>query len=201
MAANVYPLFPPAHEDEPDDALMRRVRTGDTDAFAVLVDRHKDGLVSYLTMLTGNRVSAEDLAQEAFVRAFTKCHQYVESGRFAAWLYRIATNQLRSEARRRKRWLERVDRVRVWISTGGERAPDADLQGSEEQVAVQRALQRLPEDYKAAIVLREIEGWSYAEIASTLDIPEATARSRVHRGKALLRTHLEGFWTEGDHAR
>jgi RNA polymerase sigma-70 factor (ECF subfamily) len=182
-----------------DDDLMRRVQQGDTDAFAELVERHKSGLVNYMTHVAGSRERAEDLSQEAFLRAFTHADRYVGEGRFSAWLYRIATNLAYSESRRRRRWGERVDRVRRWLGMEERRGPDLQVQGSHEQLMMQEALTRLPESFRAAVVLREIEGWSYADVAEALGVPEGTVKSRVNRGKAMLRKDLAAWWGEVDH--
>jgi RNA polymerase sigma-70 factor (ECF subfamily) len=182
-----------------DDDLMVRVRVGDAEAFAELVSRHSDGLVSYLTHLTGGREKAEDIAQEALLRAFTHADGYVGDGRFAAWLYRIATNLAYSEARRRRRWFDRVDRVRTWLGLAQEEAPDRRMEGSASDDVMQQAIARLPEAFRAALVLREIEGWSYAQVAEALGVPEGTVKSRVNRGKAMLKADLAGWWGEVDH--
>ena len=87
-----------------DAELMTRVRSGDREAFAQLVDRHKDGLVNYLTGLTHSRDRAEELAQESFLRLYQHSARYREQGQFVPFLFRIATNLLRSEERRARRW-------------------------------------------------------------------------------------------------
>jgi RNA polymerase sigma-70 factor (ECF subfamily) len=181
-----------------DDHLMARVRDGDAAAFSVLVSRHSDGLVNYLVHVTGGRERAEDVAQEALLRAFTHADRYVADGRFSAWLYRIATNLAYSESRRRRRWYDRVDRVRAYIGMSPQRLPDTQVLGDQAQDAMRGAIARLPEAFRAALVLREIEGWSYAEVAEALDIPEGTVKSRVNRGKALLRTDLASWWGESE---
>jgi RNA polymerase sigma-70 factor (ECF subfamily) len=175
---------------------MHRVQCGDTDAFAEIVARHKSSLVNYMTHVAGSRERAEDLSQEAFLRAFTHADRYRANGRFTAWLFRIATNLAYSESRRRRRWGDRVDRVRVWLGMVETRSADLKIQGTEEQRAMQAALERLPDSFRAAVVLREIEGWSYADVAAALDVPEGTVKSRVNRGKAMLRADLAAWWGE-----
>ncbi len=98
------PLLEQPLEQPSDAELMARVREGDRDAFADLVDRHKDAVVSYLTRLAGSRDRAEDLAQETFLRLFRSTGGYTEQGYLRAFLYRIATNLLRSEERRDRRF-------------------------------------------------------------------------------------------------
>jgi RNA polymerase sigma-70 factor, ECF subfamily len=183
-----------------DAALMREVRTGNDQAFAVLVDRHHDALVNYLVYTTGSRARAEEIAQDSFIRAYQAAHRYDEQGRFSGWLFRIGINLARTDARRRSRWRDRVDRVRDYFASADPPTPDGAVRGQQEQKAVREALSRLPELYREAVVLREIEGWTYEAIAQVLDIAVGTAKSRVHRAKAMLQRELESFWTEADHA-
>ncbi len=178
-----------------DGRLMARVKAGDERAFADLVERYKNPLVNYLTRLTRCRERAEDLAQDAFVRVYRSAARYQERGHFQAFLFRIATNQLRTEERKAARWRGLLPAL---TAEQRRRAPAPSPQrtalGSEAVDAVTRALSRLPLHYRAPVVLREIEGWPYARIASALDCREGTVKSRVHRGKKLLRAELSEYW-------
>ena len=179
-----------------DAALMEAVRDGNHRAFEFLVERHKDALVNYLVYNTGSRARAEEIAQETFLRAYKAANRYTEQGRFAGWLFRIAINLARTDARRRSRWLQRADQVRCHLHEVETTTPDLRVRGQQEQDAVRQALARLPALYREAVVLREIEGWTYDAIAQTLQIAVGTAKSRVHRGKALLQRDLSRFWEE-----
>jgi len=140
--------------------------------------------------LTGNQHDAEDLTQEVFVRVFRSLSQYTP-GNFEGWLHRITTNLFLDGARRRQRI-----RFQPLPETGDDRivgreisAADAyDLTRLDDEV--QQALAALPPDFRAAVVLCDIEGLSYEEIAATLDVKLGTVRSRIHRGRALLRDAL-----------
>ena len=182
-----------------DGRLMARVQAGDEQAFADLVERYKNPLVNYLTQMTRNRERAEDLAQDAFVRVYRSAGRYRERGQFQAFLFRIATNQLRTEARKAARWrgllpsLTAEHQRRTPVPS-----PQRTALGSEAVDAVTKALSRLPLHYRAPVVLREIEGWPYARIARTLGCREGTVKSRVHRGKNLLRKDLSEYWNGGD---
>lgn len=182
-----------------DGRLMARVKAGDEQAFADLVERYKNPLVNYLTQMTRNRERAEDLAQEAFVRVYRAAGRYRERGQFQAFLFRIATNQLRTEERKAARWrgllpsLTAEHRRRPPVPS-----PQRAALGSEAVDAVTQALKRLPLHFRAAVVLREIEGWPYARIARTLGCREGTVKSRVHRGKNLLREDLSEYWNGGE---
>src|SRR5260370_635899 len=162
-----------------DAELMARVRAGDREAFADLVDRHKDAVVNYLTRLTGNRDRAEDLGQETFLR-----------------LFRSASNLVRSEERR-----ERRQRLLLPLLGGepdrSEPSAHAGLLRQELQRLLNAAIARLPLRYRVPLVLHEIEGWSYADIAADLDCREGTIKSRIHRGRQALKRQLETYWLGG----
>jgi len=184
-----------------DAVLMNRVGRGDRDAFTLLVDRHKDALVGYLTRLTGDRDRAEDLAQESFLRLFRAAPGYTERGFLRAFLFRIATNLVRSEERRERR-------LRLLLPFLGRRghpandepeepAAPAGMLRRELQGQVSAALAALPLRYRAPLVLHEIEGWSYAEIAREMSCREGTVKSRIHRGRQHLKEKLEPYWSGG----
>jgi RNA polymerase sigma-70 factor (ECF subfamily) len=182
--------------EQPSDAeLMIRVREGDRDAFADLVDRHKDAVVSYLTRLTGHRDHAEDLAQETFLRLFRSARGYHEQGYLRAYLFRIATNLVRSEERRERR-------LRLLLpffprEEHAEPAAPGGLLRRELQREMAAAMAKLPLRYRVPLVLHEIEGWSYVDIAQEIGCREGTVKSRVHRGRQQLKQKLERYWTGG----
>ena len=178
----------------PSDAeLMSAVVRGDRAAFTAVVERHKDAVVNYLTRLTGDRDRAEDLAQETFLRLFrTAAEGYREQGLLRAYLFRIATNLVRSEERRAKR-------LRLLLPFLGGRRHDEPAAASgmllremHQQVAL--ALAGLPLRFRVPLVLHEIEGWPYADIARELSCREGTVKSRIHRGRQHLRQRLEPYW-------
>jgi RNA polymerase sigma-70 factor (ECF subfamily) len=178
-----------------DDRLVALGLGGDQAAYGELVERYKDGFVNYLTRMTGERAAAEDLAHDAFVRLFERAATYRPQGKFRAYLYRIAVNLLRSKERRRQRW--RLVAAR-FLSTNGDRpepAAAARLLGDERDRQVADAVARLPHRFRAPIVLFNIEGWSYREIAAALGCREGTVKSRIHRGRQLLRQKLAPYWT------
>ncbi|HYG62781.1 MAG TPA: sigma-70 family RNA polymerase sigma factor [Thermoanaerobaculia bacterium] len=184
-------------EEQPDDAeLMARVRTGDRHAFARLVDRHKDAVVNYVARLTGSRDRAEDLAQETFLRLFRAAAGYLEQGHLRAYLYRIATNLVRSEERRERR-------LRLLLPFLGPDRPHAEpaapsgLLRQEIHRKVAAAVAELPLRFRVPLVLHEIEGWPYADIARELGCREGTVKSRIHRGRQQLKQELEPYWNGG----
>ncbi|HVS16070.1 MAG TPA: sigma-70 family RNA polymerase sigma factor [Thermoanaerobaculia bacterium] len=176
-----------------DAHLMAEVREGRVTAFEQIVDRHKQPLVSYLARLTHCRERAEEYAQEAFLRLYQSADRYHERGLLSAYLFRIATNLVRSDERRRKRWrllspfLDHDDRAR-------EPSPQRTVLDDEATGLVAAAIRDLPLAFRAPLVLREIEGWTYEEIAEALGCRIGTVKSRIHRAKAQLRSKLEGYW-------
>lgn len=155
-----------------------------------LVREHGDRIFRLAYRLTGNRQDAEDLSQEAFVRAFKGLDQYTP-GTMGGWLHRITTNLFLDSARRRSKI--RFDRFaedaedRLPGTTPG---PERGFEFNNLDVDVQKALKALPPDFRAAIVLCDLEGYSYEEVAQVLGVKLGTVRSRIHRGRAMLRDAL-----------
>ncbi len=182
-----------------DAELMSRVQTGDRGAFAVLVDRHKHRLVNYLSTLTRDRDRAEELAQDTFIRLFESAGRYDERGQLVPFLFRIATNLLRSEDRKKRR---REVLLHMFSGNGHHRSdngtsPQEELLRKEVGQRVKKALAGVPLRYRSPLVLREMEGWSYRDIASALNCREGTVKSRIHRGREELRRLLEPYWNGG----
>lgn len=177
-----------------DAELMTATRAGDRESFGRLVDRHKDGLVGYLTRLCGCRERAQDLAQEAFLSLFQHARRYDERGHLKAFLYRIATNRLRSEERLAKRW-RGLAPLLVGPDDGIEAAPAPErVLAGEAQRQLAAAVAELPLRFRVPLVLHEIEGWPYADIARTLGCREGTVKSRIHRGRQRLRDRLAPYF-------
>lgn len=176
-----------------DDRLMELVKGGDDTAFTRLVERHQHGLVAYLSRLTGSLDRAEDLAQEAFVRLYQSAARYKSQGRLVAYLYRIGTNLLRSEERRKKRWRLLVPKLLVTTPRTEEPVGEQRVLDGELHRHLRRELAVLPVAYRAPIVLAEVEGWSYAEIAELMGCRVGTIKSRVFRGRRRLREALTPY--------
>jgi RNA polymerase sigma-70 factor (ECF subfamily) len=155
-----------------------------------IVEQHSDRVYRLAYRLTGNPHDAEDLTQEVFVRVFRSLDSYTP-GTFAGWLHRITTNLFLDQARRKQRIRfdalseERADRL-----SSSQPAPDLAYTDQRFDDDVERALQSLPPDFRAAVVLCDVEGLSYEEIAEILGAKLGTVRSRIHRGRAMLREAL-----------
>jgi RNA polymerase sigma-70 factor (ECF subfamily) len=141
--------------------------------------------------LTGNQHDAEDLTQEVFVRVFRSLASYTP-GTFEGWLHRITTNLFLDLARRRQRIrFEGLGHDVEGRMSGGDPTPAEAFDDRHLDGDIQTALRDLPPEYRAAVVLCDIEGLSYEEIAATLGVKIGTVRSRIHRGRAQLRAALE----------
>ena len=179
-AANAVP--PP-----PEGARERADGVGTWDE---IVTDHSARVFRLAYRLTGNRHDAEDLTQEVFVRVFRSLDKYTP-GTFEGWLHRITTNLFLDQARRKQRIRfdalsdERAGRLR---SSGP--TPEAAMADRRFDDDVETALATLPPDFRAAVVLCDVEGLSYEEIAEIMDAKLGTVRSRIHRGRAMLRTAL-----------
>jgi RNA polymerase sigma-70 factor (ECF subfamily) len=183
-----------------DSELMASVARGDREAFATLVERHKGAVTAYMGRLTGDRDRAEELAQETFVRLFQAASGYREQGRLLPYLFRIGTNLLRSEERRRRRWQLLAPMIGGGNGHGHAHAPcpaEEAVLRDELQRRVRQELARLPFRFRVPLVLFELEEWSYADIAGVLGCREGTVKSRIHRGRDRLREALAPYWAEG----
>ena len=155
-----------------------------------IVERHSDRVFRLAYRLTGNRADAEDLTQEVFVRVFRSLHTY-SPGTFEGWLHRITTNLFLDGARRKQRIrFDALSDERAARLTSASPSPDAAYVDQRFDDDIEQALATLPPDFRAAVVLCDVEGLTYEEIAEILDAKLGTVRSRIHRGRTMLRKAL-----------
>jgi RNA polymerase sigma-70 factor (ECF subfamily) len=172
--------------DQPDDAeLLRRVYAGDERAFRDVVDRYGRYLTGVALSMTGNLADAEDLVQETFVAALTSRFRGESSAR--TWLVQILVR--RSALLRRKRRHERG----TPLAGESERTSPATTAGSDAKLDLAQMLAGLSPDQREVIVLRELEGMTYEQMAETLHVPRGTVESRLHRARAALRELFRGY--------
>lgn len=185
-----------------DQSLIAECLQGRTDAFGLLVRKYQDRLYRTMIALVGSREDAQDVVQDAFVRAFQNLDSFRGNAAFYTWLYRIALNTASSRRRRRRPersiegLRERSGREPIDERPGARPAENLDRRERVEQL--HRALARLSEDHRTALVLKEMEGYKYEEIAEILECPIGTVRSRLHRARLELREHLEELLDESD---
>lgn len=188
----------PRDDVQPDEtpALVRRARAGEVAAFNLLVVQHQDAAYSLALRFLGSQQAAEDATQEAFFRAYRGIERF-EGDRFRAWLLSIVANAARDELRRRKRRPQRsldearddLDRPSIDPPDPGPSPETATLQG-ELRGQLEAALRLLPEDWRMVVLLSDVHGLAYDEIASTLGVPVGTVKSRLSRARARLRDLL-----------
>ena len=177
----------PAGPDDEDAADVRRVLAGDPRAFAGIVNRWQGRLINLAWRFCHDRTFAEDMAQEAFVKAFRALPSFRGESAFSTWLTAIALNSYRTALRDREPASVSLDFVKAV-----DRGPDAvaSLQQRERELAVRQSVQKLPPRYRDALVLFYFEEMNLAETARVLGIAEGTLKARLHRGRALLRRRL-----------
>src|SRR4030095_13637455 len=201
--------FAPALQDDPiedttsDHALLEATRTGDEDAFAELVSRYRNQITSYIYRMINDYDGAVDLAQETFVRVYRAADRYQQSHAFSTYIYRIATNLAISELRKRKR--RRLISLTGFFQSNDGTEPrefnppderplqDHEMVDAERRNAVQRAISTLPEKYRAPLILRDVDGRSYDEIARILETSEGTVKSRISRARGFLREKMTAY--------
>jgi RNA polymerase sigma-70 factor (ECF subfamily) len=177
---------PPA---DPDQALVARARRGDADAFGDLVRAHQHRLVNFVRALVSDAADAEDVAQEAFMRAYRGLRGFRGGSSFKTWLYQIATNTARTHLARRRDRPEQAqgDPAATPEAFGQPDTGEDVLAAVVLRDRVDRALAALPEDLRIAVVLRDVMGFDYTEIAQATGSPLGTVESRIFRGRARLR--------------
>lgn len=160
----------------------------DAEAYRLLVERYQQGLIHHLYAMVGDQMTAEDLAQEAFIRAYNKLKRYDPTYAFSTWLYRIATNLSYTHLKKKKSLpLFDVDR----------HESDEDVvetvMRNEAKEKVQRHVRGLPHKYRTVVSLHYWHGQSYEEMAKTVDVPIGTIKTWLHRAKALLKEELAEY--------
>lgn len=184
-----------------DQQLIDEILGGHRDAFAELIRPYQDRLFNLLYRLVGSADDAAELLQEALLRAYRGLGTYQGGSTFYTWLHRVALNVLYTDRRR-----HRLPTVTSDGEAGGEpmelsdpnpRPPSAPLEQAEKQQIVHEALAKVGETFRVVLVLKEIEGLRYEEIAELLSVPVGTVRSRLHRARSELRAHLKPYWDQG----
>ena len=178
---------------EEERAVILQVQQGDANAFEALVTAYQKQVYSLALRTVGNSEDAADLSQEAFLRAYRSIGSFRGDSKFSVWLYRLTTNIcidfLRSKGRKPtvSLTMENDDEEVQELDVADDRFdPEENFQRAELQRAVQRGLNTLPEEFRTILILRELEGMSYAEIGEILHLEEGTVKSRLFRARSRL---------------
>ena len=186
--------------DEP--ALIQESQRGDLDAFNTLILTYQDMLFNTALRIMGDEDAAADATQEAFLSAFRAIKSF-RGGSFKAWLLRTVTNACYDELRRQKRRPttplepetddgEEMEAPR-WLADPS-MSPEQEIEVDELEHAIQHCLEALPVEFRAVVVLTDLQGMDYKEVAATIRVPLGTIKSRLARARLRLRECLQGFW-------
>jgi RNA polymerase sigma-70 factor (ECF subfamily) len=185
-------------EQNVDQELVRRVQEGDKKAFDVLVIKYQQRIVKLISRYVRDQDEVQDVAQEAFIKAYRALPRFRGDSAFYTWLYRIAINTAKNYlvAQGRRPPATDVDAEDAVYVEGGVRLSDHDtpeklVQRDEVERVIFDTIDGLPEELRTAITLREMEGLSYEEIAETMDCPIGTVRSRIFRAREARETKLK----------
>ena len=186
---------------ELERSLIKRLRDRDERAFRELVAQHRDRVFNITYRMLGNRSEAEDVAQEVFITVFKQIDTFEERSKFSTWLYRVAVNHTKNRikylSRRQDRNKDELDETTQSTGTNGaigqvvQRSPDAALAVVQMEEVLRLAVQRLDEEQRTVVILRDIEDLSIEEICAITDLPDGTVKSRLHRARLALRKKLQ----------
>lgn len=164
--------------------LIGKAKSGDNDAFTLLVKRYKDIVFRYASGMLSDRMEAEDVSQEAFIKAFYSLSKLDNSYAFSSWLTRIVSNLCYDRIQKRKKENAVSGEMIETIS-------HSDLVQTDLQITIEEALNKLSPEHREVIILRDVEGYSYDEITGMLDIPLGTVKSRISAARLLLRKEMK----------
>ena len=179
-----------------DEALIMEAQGGSLDAFNRLVRRHERAVYNVALRLVGTAMAAEEVTQDTFMRAYGALERF-RGGDFRPWLLRIATNRAYDELRRRKRAPGSFEELTYepeveWSTLTSVEEPDARAERLELAQVLEAALAQLPTDQRVAVVLSDVQGYDYVEIAAITGVPYGTVKSRLSRARSRLRSLLVG---------
>jgi RNA polymerase sigma-70 factor, ECF subfamily len=185
---------------DPDRELVQKAREGDRSAFNQLVLKYRNRVMGIATRMVGDRTDAEDLAQDVFVRVFHGLEAFQGDALFSTWLYRIVANSCLNQRKKRSlrtRVHESLEATKLILPDSSSN-PHILLERKELRAYVEKAIQALPREQKMVLVLRDIEGLSYEEIADCLELEIGTVRSRLHRARLHVQERLKALFSSDE---
>lgn len=179
-----------------DEELIRRFQAGDEAAFEEIVYRYSDRLMNFAYRFVLNREESEDIVQDTFLKVYQNRHAYREIAKFSTWIYTITGNLAKTVLRKRR------NRKLFFFSRLGpedkdmdfpskDRKPENKIEGQFDERIIQRAIKKLPEHFRTAIILRDIQELSYEEISNIINAPLGTVKSRINRARLRLQEDLK----------
>lgn len=192
---------PEVRDEDSDEVLVSRAKAGDTGAYDALVTRHRGRIYAMIRQMVKNEADAWDLAQESFIKAWKALPRFEAKARFTTWLYRIAHNTVYDWIRRKRPESggelndeifgeERIDPASTTTPTM-DRSPDEEMVGGELRDKIEAALEQLSPQHREAVVLKDVQGLAYKEIAEVMDCSIGTVMSRLHYARQKLQTLLK----------
>jgi len=179
-----------------DEQLIKAFQNGEMKAYRLLVGRYKDPLMNYIFNFVNDVQVSEDILQETFLRLYKNKHYYKEVAKFSTWIYTIAGNLARTELRKKKR--HRLFSIHNYMNEDKDFEivddglnPEQQTSSDMIQAEVKDAIQKLPDSFKEAVLLRDVQGLDYEEISEILKTPLGTVKSRINRGRARLAKMLK----------
>lgn len=190
-------------ENLSDHELIEHTKSGDEEAFAEIVNRYRNPLTNYLYRFLYDYEEAVDLVQETFVRVYFAIDRYHTEYAFSTYIYRIASNLAISEIRKRKRrktlsltglFQFDDDESKEYQPEDGRQLPSETVIENEQRKVIEKAIAALPDRYRAPVILRDVEGKTYEEVATILQLGLGTTKSRISRARKLLREKLDHYF-------
>jgi len=182
-----------------DEELIRRFQAGDETAFEEIVNRYKNRLMNFAYRFVLDREEAEDIVQDTFLKVYQNRYAYKEIAKFSTWIYTITANLAKTILRKRR------NRKLFFFSRLGPEDKDMDfpsnepdtqskIEGKFDEQTIQKAIIKLPEHFRTAIILRDIQELSYEEISNIINAPWGTVKSRINRARLKLQEDLQEMW-------
>ncbi len=178
--------------------LLAKAKNGDIASFERLIEKHQKTAYNIALRTVGNEEDAKDLTQDALIKVYKNIHRFREDSSFTTWLYRIVVNTCKDEMKKKKLSVISIDKE---VDTGESQvkleipdessSPERVLETAELNNVIQDAINTLPEQNRIAVVLRDIQGFSYEDISKLIDCPVGTVKSRINRGRKILRDILK----------
>jgi RNA polymerase sigma-70 factor (ECF subfamily) len=192
----MFSSVPSVNESHQENGVLEAIRAGQTTRFEELVSAYQNRLFGAMLAMLGDRQDAEDITQEAFIRAYSKLETFQAKSSFFTWLHRIAFN-LAIDLRRSEKRAHRIGTVTMDVATNdlvsAELSPASQCEQNETQRKIYEALSKIDPERRSVITLRDLQGMDYADIAEVLAIPVGTVRSRLHRARMELRDLLSEY--------